>query len=89
MWDDHNGPAHFVGELPIDMNSPPMIGEVARLTDRGFEFDVEITSVEGENLSGRVIRIGPDPAIEVLGVKLGDVVRFRPSQVQILYCDRT
>lgn len=85
MWDNHNGPKHFFGDLPIDTDSSPRIGEVARLTHQGFEFDVQITATENNELSGRITRIGPDPAIEAAGLKRGDVVQFKLSDIETLY----
>lgn len=85
MWDNHNGPVHFAGKLPIDINSQPRVGDVARLTCKGFEFDVRITDHENDKWSGNIIRIGEDPAIEALGLKRNDVVHFQSSHIETLY----
>lgn len=78
---------HFIGNLPIDMNSPPVIGEIARLTKKGYEFDIEIQDTSREALSGVVTRIGPQPAIEAAGIKRGDVVSFYTGHIHALYLE--
>lgn len=84
-WDNHDGSMHFVGNVPIDMNSPPTTGETARLTKGGYEFDVEIKDASGAALSGVVTRIGPQPAIEAAGIKRGDIVSFHTDHIHTLY----
>lgn len=84
-WDKHEGSKHYVGKVPLDMNSPPAVGETARLTKEGYEFDVEIKGVSGPSLSGVVTRIGPEPAIEAAGIKRGDAVSFQAIHIHTLY----
>lgn len=84
-WDKHEGTKHFCGNAPVDMNSPPAIGETARLTKDGYEFDVEIKEISGSELSGVVTRIGPQPAIEAVGIKRGDAVNFQAVHIHTLY----
>lgn len=84
-WDKHEGSKNFVGNVPVDMNSPPAVGETARLTKDGYEFDVEIEGTTGAELSGVVTRIGPQPAVEAAGIKRGDTVSFHAVHVHTLY----
>ena len=84
-WDRHEGSKHFVANVPVDMNSPPAVGDTARLSKDDYEFDVEITAISGAELSGTVTRIGPQPAIEAAGIKRGDTVSFNSVHIHTLY----
>ena len=41
-WDKYEGFRIFSSNEPVDMDSPPTIGETARISKEGYEFDVEI-----------------------------------------------
>ncbi len=84
-WDKYEGIKSFFGKLPVDMNSPPRVGEKVRLTSDGFEFEVEITHVTAPELRGIVRRIGPQPLLEAIGIKRGESVSFQPIHIETLY----
>lgn len=88
IWDRHEEVTHFVGGIPIDMDAPPKVGETARLTTGGFEFDVEISEIDDGRISGEVVRIGPDALLNAADIKRGDVVFFHVEHIHTLYRTR-
>lgn len=83
-WDTHDS-NYFFGNPPVDMNSPPAIGESAKITKDGYEFEVRITGISGVNLSGVVERIGPQPTIQAADIARGEVVTFQAVHIHTLY----
>lgn len=81
FWDENGGPIIYAGDIPIDMNSPPFIGDEVRLQYKGYEFDVTIEEEGDGEFSGAVIRIGPVPSIEAEGISRGDYVSFCEDHV--------
>ncbi len=85
-WDERIGSIHYIGpQHPIDMDSPPAVGDLVDLTMLHHEFRVEITGVEGDSFTGVVCHIGREPAIEAAGVKRGNTVTFKKSSIKALH----
>lgn len=84
-WDDHRGINYITGSHPLDQDLEPQVGERVKITANGYEFEVEIYSVDGESLEGVVRVIGPAAALEAEGIYRGDRVSFTTTNVSILY----
>jgi len=80
-WDNHDGPIHYEGELHIDMDRDPSPGDTARLTKDGREFDVRINTVEGDTVTGIVTSIGPEAALEAVGIARDTEVQFTSRNI--------
>jgi len=80
-WDNHNGPLHYDGEIPIYMDQPPSPGDTARLTKDDREFDVRINTIEGDMLTGTVNSIGPEPALHAAGIARDTEVQFATHNI--------
>lgn len=76
FWDENTGSVLYVGNVPMDMDSPISIGDEVRLQHGGYEFDVIVEEGENGELGGTVTRIGPEPSIEAEGICRGDYVSF-------------
>lgn len=85
QWDENSGSLTYFGKVPIDTASPIRVGEKAKLTQGDHYFEVKILDIVGEELKGEVLLIGEIPLLEALGIKRGDVVTFRESNIKILY----
>lgn len=83
-WDNHDGSNMFYGEIPLDLDSPPKTGDIVKLTQGEYEFDVEITSTKEEIFTGKVIAIGPEASLESGDIKRGQQVQFNKIHIQIL-----
>lgn len=84
-WDTHEGVKHFFGSSPVDMDSPPSVGETASLTKNGCAFDVMIDVVSDGDLFGVVQRISRGTVQETYGIKLGDHVHFQIAHIHTLH----
>ena len=85
-WDKRIGSIHYFGPMPIDIDSPPAVGDHAGLTKLGHKFHVEITKISGDSFTGIVRRIiGQAPALEAAGVHRGDTVTFSEGNIQELH----
>lgn len=72
---------HYEGELPIDMDGVPLPGDTDRLTKGGHEFDVRINTVEGDTVTGIVISISPEAALEAAGIARDTEVQFTSRNI--------
>jgi len=81
IWDKSYGPCTFLGKGAVDMDSPPAIGDRVTLQKSGFSFEVLLTAAAFAHLCGTIECIGPEPAVEALGIKCGDRVVFQSCNV--------
>lgn len=84
-WDDQEITAYVGRTEIIDMDSPSKVGESVNLTLDNMEFTVKITSIEGSNYAGNVVRIGPEPKLEAAGIKRNDNVTFQANHIRRIY----
>jgi hypothetical protein len=80
-WDINNGSYTYHG---LNLDTKPQIKHITRLNKSGYEFDIEIVSVEGDLFKGKVITIGPNPCVDAINVKRGDFVSFKENNIQRL-----
>lgn len=80
------GSIHCIGpHHPIDMSSPPAIGDLVDLTKLDYEFHVEIADIAGDSFTGFVCLVGQSLTIEDVCIKRGDTVSFKEINIKALH----
>lgn len=81
----HDGPANptgvYLGEVPPKDAQRLMVGDIALLSC-SVPVLVDVMSIDGDDITGKVRGFENTDADSINGVALGDVVRFKPKKVQ-------
>lgn len=86
-WTINHDTTHYISSNVgcIDTDSPISPGESVLIRKGDNEFKVLVNAVEGDQLNGTVLSIGPTPALKTQEISRGQTIIFNQIHVFCVY----